>query len=160
MFNSGIHATVAGVAFAMMVPTSLLTKFELKFHHPVYFIVMPLFALANTAILLPANSLQALNTTVSWGIILGLVIGKPLGICAACYFLVKKKLADLPRGVNWYKMIGAGLLAGIGFTMSIFISTLAFNNPAQQDIGKISVLLASFLAMLLGYFWLKREKRF
>lgn len=158
MFHSGIHATVAGVVFALMVPTSSLTKFELWFHKPVYFIIMPVFALANTAIGFPENSLHELNHPLSWGILAGLCLGKPLGICAACYFLVKKKLAELPRGVNWHKMIGAGLLAGIGFTMSIFISTLAFNDPSQQDIAKISVLAASFIAMIAGYFWLKFEK--
>ena len=158
MYHSGIHATVAGVVFALMVPVSYLTKFELKFHTPVYFIIMPAFALANTAIALPGGSFHALNTPLSWGIIAGLCLGKPLGICAACYFLVKKKIADLPRGVNWHKMIGAGLLAGIGFSMSIFISTLAFTDPAQQDIAKISVLLASLLAMLGGFLWLKFER--
>jgi NhaA family Na+:H+ antiporter len=158
MFHSGIHATVAGVVFAFMVPTASLTKFELWFHKPVYFIIMPVFALANTAIGFPENSLHTLNHPLSWGILFGLCLGKPLGICAACYFLVQKKLAELPRGVNWHKMIGAGLLAGIGFTMSIFISILAFKDPLQQDIAKISVLLASFIAMLAGYFWLKLEK--
>jgi len=158
MYHSGIHATVAGVVFALMVPVSYLTKFELKFHTAVYFIIMPAFALANTAIALPGSSFHALNTPLSWGIIAGLCLGKPLGICAACYFLVKKKIADLPRGVNWHKMIGAGLLAGIGFSMSIFISTLAFTDPAQQDIAKISVLLASLLAMLGGFLWLKFER--
>ena len=158
MYHSGIHATVAGVVFALMVPVSYLNKFELKFHTPVYFIIMPAFALANTAIALPGSSFHALNTPLSWGIIAGLCLGKPLGICAACYFLVKKKIADLPRGVNWHKMIGAGLLAGIGFSMSIFISTLAFTDPAQQDIAKISVLLASLLAMLGGFLWLKFER--
>jgi NhaA family Na+:H+ antiporter len=159
MFHSGIHATVAGVVFAFLVPTELLAKFELRFHKPVYFIIMPLFALANTAIAFPENSLHALNTAVSWGILFGLCIGKPLGICAACYFLVKKKLAELPRGVNWHKMTGAGLLCGIGFTMSIFISTLAFTDTSQQDIAKIAVLIASFVAMVVGFLWLKFEKR-
>lgn len=158
MFNSGIHATVAGVIFAFMVPMNNLKQLEVKLHTPVYFIVMPLFALANTAIALPDNSLQALTGTLSWGIITGLCLGKPLGICAACYFLVKKKLAVLPSGTDWHKMIGGSLLAGIGFTMSIFISTLAFNDPATQDIAKISVLVASLIAMLGGYFWLKGGK--
>ncbi len=156
MFNSGIHATVAGVIFAFMVPMKELGKLELKFHTPVYFLVMPLFALANTAINLPDNGLQALTSSLSWGIITGLCIGKPLGICAACYFLVQKKWAVLPSGSNWPKMIGGSLLAGIGFTMSIFISTLAFSDPAIQDIAKISVLLASFLAMTGGYYWLRK----
>lgn len=155
MFNSGIHATVAGVIFAFMVPVKNLEEYELKFHTPVYFIVMPIFALANTAIGFPDNSLAALNSSLSWGIILGLCLGKPIGITAACYFLVSRKLAELPSGTNWMKMIGGGLLAGIGFTMSIFISTLAFTDAADQDIAKISVLLASLLAMLGGYVWLK-----
>ncbi len=155
MFNSGIHATVAGVIFAFMVPANKLEKLELKLHTPIYFIIMPLFALANTAITLPENSLQALSGNISWGIVAGLCIGKPLGICAACYFLVKKKLAVLPTGTNWHKMIGGGLLAGIGFTMSIFISTLAFKGTGTQDIAKISVLIASLIAMVAGYFWLR-----
>lgn len=159
MFHSGIHATVAGVVFALLVPLDLLAKFELRFHKPVYFIIMPLFALANTAIGFPENSFHELNCPISWGILFGLCIGKPLGIYVACYFLVKKKLAELPRGVNWHKMIGAGVLCGIGFTMSIFISTLAFTDPAQQDIAKIAVLIASFIAMLVGFLWLKFEKR-
>jgi NhaA family Na+:H+ antiporter len=156
MFNSGIHATVAGVIFAFMVPMKELERLELKFHAPVYFLVMPLFALANTAINLPDNGLQSLTSSLSWGIITGLCIGKPLGICAACYFLVQKKWAVLPSGTNWPKMIGGSLLAGIGFTMSIFISTLAFDNPTMQDVAKISVLLASLLAMTGGYYWLKK----
>lgn len=158
MFNSGIHATVAGVLFAFMVPVPKLEELELKFHTPVYFIVMPVFALANTAIGIPENSLQTLNSSLSWGIIIGLCIGKPLGITTACYLLVSRKLAELPSGTGWYQMIGGGLLAGIGFTMSIFISTLAFTNTADQDIAKISVLLASLIAMLSGYVWLKKQR--
>jgi len=158
MFNSGIHATVAGVLFAFMVPVPKLEELELKFHTPVYFIVMPVFALANTAIGIPENSLQALNSSLSWGIIIGLCIGKPLGITTACYLLVSRKLAELPSGTDWYQMIGGGLLAGIGFTMSIFISTLAFTNTADQDIAKISVLLASLIAMLSGYVWLRKQR--
>ena len=136
-----------------------LKKFELALHKPVYFIIMPLFALANTAIAFPENSLQELNTSLSWGILIGLCIGKPLGIFGACYFLVKKKLADLPRGVNWHKLIGAGILAGIGFTMSVFISSLAFTDTADQDIAKISVIFASFIAIIAGYCWFKFEKK-
>lgn len=157
MFNSGIHATVAGVIFAFMVPMKKLEQLELKLHSPVYFFIMPLFALANTAIAFPDHALKTLSGGLSWGIIAGLCIGKPLGICAACYFLVSKKMAVLPTGTNWNKLFGGGLLAGIGFTMSIFISTLAFPDEAVQDIAKISVLVASVAAMLGGYFWLRRE---
>ncbi|MFZ2783017.1 MAG: Na+/H+ antiporter NhaA [Sediminibacterium sp.] len=153
MFNSGIHATVAGVAFAFLIPVNQLSRLEMKLHHPVYFGIMPLFALANTAISFPANSLDALNSSYSWGIVAGLLIGKPLGICGACYLMTRKKWADLPAATNWHQIIGAGILAGIGFTMSIFISTLAFLNTSEQDIAKMAVLLASFLAMITGYIW-------
>ena len=159
MFNSGIHATVAGVLFAFMIPVEILRKLEAIFHLPVYFIVVPIFALANTAILFPQNSLQTLTGTLSWGIIIGLCIGKPAGICGACYFVVSRGFAELPQHVTWKKMIGAGMLAGIGFTMSIFIATLAFNEQTQNDIAKISVLIASLIAMLSGFFWLKYEKK-
>lgn len=155
MFNSGIHATVAGVVFAFLVPTKYLENFELKLHAPVYFIIMPIFALANTAIEFPTNMLQSLSGTLSWGIIIGLFVGKPAGICLGSFILIKTKLAELPTDTNWHQILGAGMLAGIGFTMSIFIATLAFTSVVEQDIAKISVLLASFIAMLIGYLWLK-----
>jgi len=159
MFNSGIHATVAGVVFAMLVPVPLLPTFEKAFHTPVYFIILPIFALSNTAIVFPADPIHSLSGPLSLGIIAGLVLGKPLGIFLACYFLISKKWAQLPNGVNWHKLIGAGMLAGIGFTMSIFISALAFSDAATEDIAKMSVLVASLLAMVLGYGWLYAEKR-
>ncbi|MFN7274452.1 MAG: Na+/H+ antiporter NhaA [Bacteroidota bacterium] len=158
MFNSGIHATVAGVIFAFLVPVHLLKRFEDMIHIPVYFIILPAFALANTNLVLPEHPLQALSGPLSTGIMAGLVIGKPLGISLSCYFLVSRKWAQLPSGVNWYKLIGAGILAGIGFTMSIFISALAFSGGPVEDMAKISVLVASLLAMLIGYCWLKMER--
>lgn len=158
MFNSGIHATVAGVIFAFLVPVHLLKRFEDMIHIPVYFIILPAFALANTNLVLPEHPLQALTGPLSAGIMAGLVIGKPLGISLSCYFLVSRKWAQLPSGVNWYKLIGAGILAGIGFTMSIFISALAFSGGPVEDMAKISVLVASLLAMLIGYCWLKMER--
>jgi Na+:H+ antiporter, NhaA family len=153
MFNSGIHATVAGVLLAFMVPVKQLHDFEIKLHIPVYFIIMPLFALANTAIIFPENTNQIFSSSFSWGIMAGLLIGKPLGIVGATYFMVRKKIAELPSDTNWHKMIGAGILCGIGFTMSIFLATLAFASNIEQDIAKIAVLLASILAMLIGYGW-------
>jgi len=150
MFNSGIHATVAGVVFAMFVPIKLLHPFEMKLHKPVYFLILPLFALANTAIVFPNNISAALTSSLSWGIIFGLCLGKPIGIFLTSYFLVYKKWALLPDGVSWYSLLGGGMLAGIGFTMSIFISTLAFNNIELQDIGKIATLLASLIAIIFG----------
>ncbi len=158
MFNSGIHATVAGVLFAFTIPVKQLAQLELKFHTPVYFIIMPLFALANTAIVFPEEGLAALNHSFSWGIMAGLFIGKPLGICLACYWMIKQKWANLPSQTNWHQLIGAGILAGIGFTMSIFISMLAFQDNVVQDIAKIAVLVSSVLSMIVGYFWLAAKK--
>jgi NhaA family Na+:H+ antiporter len=158
MFNSGIHATVAGVLFAFTIPVKKLAELELSFHTPVYFIIMPLFALANTAIVFPEEGLVALNNSFSWGIMAGLFIGKPLGICLACYWMIKRKWANLPSQTNWHQLIGAGILAGIGFTMSIFISMLAFTDHIVQDIAKIAVLVSSVFSMIVGYLWLASKK--
>lgn len=158
MFNSGIHATVAGVLFAFTIPVNKLPELELKFHTPVYFIIMPLFALANTAIVLPESGIGALNNAFSAGIIAGLFIGKPLGICLASYWMIKRKWAQLPNQTNWHQMIGAGILAGIGFTMSIFISMLAFSETVTQDIAKLAVLVSSVFSMIVGYAWMAMRK--
>lgn len=158
MYNSGIHATIAGVVFAFLVPAHLLTQYENKLHHPVYFLIMPVFALANTAISIPANGLNVLNGPMPYGIMLALFFGKPLGILVTTGCLVKLKLGDLPGNCTWYQMAGAGILAGIGFTMSIFIATLAFDDSTLQGIAKIAVLIASFAAMITGYIWLRTSK--
>ena len=155
IFHSGIHATVAGVIFAFLVPRGMLSKLEQRLHHPVYFLIMPLFALANTAILFPDDLVGSLTTNLSWGILLGLFIGKPLGIYFFSYILVKQKKAVLPNGVRWPQLLGAGILAGIGFTMSIFISSLAFKDNGTIDIAKIAVLAGSFLSIIGGYICLR-----
>lgn len=152
-FNSGIHATIAGVIFAFLIPINEIEKLEHAIHKPVNFLIIPLFALANTAILFPADIASAINSTISWGIIAGLVIGKPLGITLAAYASVKLKFGTLPSNTNWKHIIGAGILAGIGFTMSIFIATLAFNTEYAKDIAKIAVLVGSFVSILLGIVW-------
>ncbi|WP_153797532.1 Na+/H+ antiporter NhaA [Foetidibacter luteolus] len=154
MFNSGIHATVAGVLFAFLVPQKCLHHFEMKLHSIVYFIIMPIFALANTAILLPANAIVQLGSTLSVGIILGLFIGKPLGIYAASYFVIKKRIAKLPQGTTLQHLLGGGMLAGIGFTMSIFIATLAFTDVSSQNMAKVAVLAGSIASIIAGYAWL------
>jgi len=154
MFNSGIHATVAGVLFAFVVPVSKLSQLEMKLHIPVYFIIMPVFAFANTAILIPPDIGSEINNSLFIGVIAGLFIGKPLGIYLASRFMIKQKLAILPDGTNFKQLLGAGILAGIGFTMSIFISTLAFTDNRLQGIAKIAVLTASVASIIAGYLWL------
>lgn len=155
LFNSGIHATVAGVLFAFFIPIDSLGRLEAQLHAPVYFIIIPIFALANTAISISSNTLDVFNGPLTWGIIAGLCIGKPLGIVSAVFYLVKRKWAKLPKEINWQHLIGAGFLAGIGFTMSIFISALAFEQNFEKDqIAKLSVLIASLISMIVGYLWL------
>ncbi len=153
-FNSGIHATIAGVLFALTIPLQHLEKLEHLLHVPVYFVMLPIFALANTAIVIPPEFIAALNSSLNYGIIGGLFIGKPLGIITACWVLVKLKWGELPRGVSWTQLAGIGILAGIGFTMSVFITMLAFEDTATQDIAKSGVLIASVMAMIAGYVWL------
>jgi NhaA family Na+:H+ antiporter len=152
IFNSGIHATIAGVLLALLVPVGKLEKYEHLFHNPVNFIILPVFALANTAITFPGNPGEALTTSLSWGIMLGLLLGKPLGITLFSWMAVKLKLGERPSGSNWGQLIGIGLLAGIGFTMSIFITMLAFSDLLHQDISKIAIMIASLAAILLGIF--------
>ncbi len=153
-YNSGIHPTISGVVFAFLVPIKYLATYENKIHHQVYFIILPLFALANTAIIFPGAGMAVLKNSMPIGIMLALSIGKPIGITVACWLLIKAKMSTLPSGTSWSQLIGAGLLAGIGFTMSIFIATLAFNEEVSIDTAKIAILLSSFFSMIVGFIWL------
>ncbi|PUZ24332.1 Na+:H+ antiporter, NhaA family [Chitinophaga costaii] len=150
MFNSGIHATVAGVLLAFFVPLPTISALEHKLHVPVNFMIMPLFALANTAILFPHPILPAIMHPLSAAVIAGLVIGKPLGIFCCSWLGVQAKLLALPADLGWKHLLGMGIMAGIGFTMSIFLSTLAFADTHGQDIAKIGVMAASLLAGITG----------
>ncbi|SFV34265.1 Na+/H+ antiporter NhaA [Thermoflavifilum thermophilum] len=155
MLNSGVHATIAGVLAAFSLPLSVFEKLERALHVPVNFIVLPLFALANTAIELPASVGHELFSSLGWGIMLGLALGKPLGIFLTSYLLVKTKLARLPSLVRWKHIAGVGILAGIGFTMSIFITMLAFDMDDWQLIAKLSIMISSLVSGLIGYFYLR-----
>jgi NhaA family Na+:H+ antiporter len=150
VFNSGIHATVAGVIFAFFVPMRRLHHIEHRLHTPVNFFILPVFALANTAVVISGSIGAALGSSLNLGIMAGLVLGKPLGILLFCYFITRLRWGTLPDKVSWPQMAGVGMLAGIGFTMSIFIAMLAFGDPAMQDIAKIGVLAASLLSILTG----------
>jgi Na+:H+ antiporter, NhaA family len=155
LFNSGVHATLAGVLLAFALPIKKINRLEHRLHDPVNFIILPLFALANTAIVFPSEIKLALSSPVNYGILTGLIVGKPLGIGLAAYLAVKLKLASLPDDINWKHIIGMGMLAGIGFTMSIFISLLAFQDAASQTTAKLAVLIASLVAGLMGFIFLK-----
>lgn len=155
MFNSGVHATLAGVMVALTIPLKRISKLEHGLHDPVNFIILPLFALANTAIIFPDELAATLASPINHGILLGLIIGKPLGITLISYIMVRVGIAQLPKGVTWKHIIGIGLIAGIGFTMSIFISMLAFKSAEAQTTAKLAVLIASTIAGLVGYLYLR-----
>jgi NhaA family Na+:H+ antiporter len=161
MLHSGVHATITGVLLAFAIPfgdgeeksPSYLLQHLL--HKPVAFIILPLFAIANTGIAIGDGWQTSLGQSNSLGIIAGLVIGKPLGILLFSFTGVALGLCILPPGLKWKNIIGAGFLGGIGFTMSIFITLLAMNETAIINNSKIAILIASFLAGAIGYVWLK-----
>lgn len=150
VYNSGVEASITGVLVAFATPTKFLPGIEKSIHRYVNFLILPLFALANTAIFLPSDIASAVNTSVGLGIIVGLVVGKPLGIYTFSRILVALNLASLPRGVKWKQILGMGMLAGIGFTMSIFTTMLAFKDPVYQDIAKISILISVVLSLAIS----------
>lgn len=155
MFRSGIHATFAGVLLSILLPVKTIEDYEKKLYIPVNFMIIPLFALANTSIVVNATAMSHLLTELSLGIIFGLLIGKPVGITLAVFLMVKARVIKLPSKTNFKIFTGVGILAGIGFTMSIFVSMLAFNDKMMQDTAKLAVLLASILSMIIGFLWLK-----
>ncbi len=159
LHHSGIHATIAGVVLAFSIPTnasnaeiSPLEKLEHKLHFPVSFLIMPIFALANTNITFTNEMISGLTNTLGIGIILGLVLGKLLGINLFSLLAIKLKLSTLPQNSSWKQMIGVSLLAAIGFTMSIFIALLSFKDEIEiQNEAKFAILIASFIAAVSGY---------
>ena len=164
MLKSGVHATIAGVMLAFAIPYSIKQedrespshKLEHLLHKPMAFFVLPMFALANTGIVISSSWADDLSSANSIGIVSGLVIGKPLGITLLVFIAVLLGICRLPFGMNWKHVFGAGLLGGIGFTMSIFITNLAFTGEAELiNASKIAILLASVTAGTLGYVWLK-----
>lgn len=160
--HSGVHATVAGVLTAFTLPTtpdateSSLEKLEHALTKPVNFLIMPLFALANTNIRFETGMPEGLGNSLSIGIILGLFIGKPLGITLLSWLSVKLGVSSLPAGIKFRHLFGAGILGGIGFTMSIFIALLSFQKPEWQTEAKFAILVASVLAGFFGFLFLKQ----
>ncbi|MEE1943824.1 Na+/H+ antiporter NhaA [Pedobacter sp. KR3-3] len=162
--HSGIHATIAGVLLAFTIPTnntaveSPLEKLEHSLTLPVNYLIMPIFALANTNITFQKEMIDGLVSPLGLGIITGLFVGKTIGISFFSWLAVKMKLAKLPSGANWKHIVGVGMLAGIGFTMSIFIALLSFKNPLFVVEAKFSILCASVLAGIAGFIYLKSIK--
>lgn len=161
MLHSGIHATIAGVLVAFTIPfdkddsKSLSAKMEHALHIPVAFMILPLFALANTAITIDGGGLAHFSIPLASGIFLGLVVGKPVGITLFTWIAVKLGLCELPTAVNFKRVFGVGILGGIGFTMSIFVSMLAFKDPSYINEAKLMILVASLTAAIVGFIVLK-----
>lgn len=164
MLKSGVHATIAGVLLAFTIPFSPIDddedspsyKLEHFLHKPVAFVILPIFALANTGIIIGADWAESMATANSMGIKLGLVVGKPLGILLLSFIAVSIGISKLPLDLNWKHVFGAGFLGGIGFTMSIFITNLAFEgNLHEINASKMAILFASLIAGTAGFIWLK-----
>lgn len=163
MHHSGIHATIAGVILAFTMPAnaeekgkkSPSEKLEHALQIPVGYIIMPVFALANTNITYKSGMIEGLSSSLGVGVVLGLILGKLIGINLFSFIAVKLKISTLPHASRWIHMIGVGLLGGIGFTMSIFISLLSFKEHELQDAAKFAILTASILAGALGYILLR-----
>ena len=164
MLQSGVHATIAGVTLAFAIPFSAKVddeespshRLELFLHKPVAFIILPIFALANTGISVGADWVHNVTSTNSVGITTGLLLGKPLGVTVLCFVAVASGLCRLPSDLNWRHVSGAGILGGIGFTMSIFIANLAFvENVETTNASKMAILFASLIAGTIGFLWLK-----
>ncbi len=158
-YGSGVHATIAGVLLALTIPHrkknkdySLLIRLEHSVAPYVAFIIMPIFALANAGVSLDGFNLSSLKATVPLGILLGLFVGKQIGVFIFSYISIKLKIAQMPNNANWINLYGVGILTGIGFTMSLFIGNLAFVDDISQIDGvKIGVLTGSLLSTLTGY---------
>ena len=163
--HSGIHATIAGVLVAMTLPTndteveSPLEKLEHALVKPVNFLIIPIFAFANTNITIHQEMIEGLTSPLGLGISLGLIFGKPIGIVATSLICSKLGIGQLPANSNLIHIIGLGLLAGIGFTMSIFISMLSFDNQVFIEEAKLSVLITSLIAGIIGYVILNLSSR-
>jgi Na+:H+ antiporter, NhaA family len=162
MLYSGVHASISGVLLAFAIPfgkgnsQSISFKLQHALHYPVAFVILPIFALANTAIVIDTSFVTFLSTSISLGILTGLIIGKPTGIFLFSYFATKLNLSELPKDIRWVHVLGIGILGGIGFTMSIFIAILSFSDPAMVDQSKVVVIIASVVSGVVGYLLLRR----
>ncbi len=161
MLKSGVHATLAGILLAFALPfekgskTALSYKIQNALDEPVALIILPIFALANTAIVFAPGWDKGLLTTGSIGIFAGLIIGKPIGVVLFSFLAVAIGVSSLPGGLKWKHVIGVGFLAGIGFTMSIFITLLAYTDDSIITESKIAILLASLTSGVIGFTWLR-----
>lgn len=164
---SGIHATIAGVLLGLLTPAgpgpdgavAPLVRLEERFHPWTSYAIVPAFAFANAGIHLSASAFaDALSSPVTLGVLLGLVVGKVVGISLATWIAVRSGLGRLPDAVGWRGIIGAAAVAGIGFTVALFVAELAFSDPAVADRARVGILLASVVAGVIGFGLLRRVR--
>ena len=167
MYKSGVHPTLAGVILGLMTPNilkensklddgednqvSVIEWLEERIHPWSSFIIVPLFAFANTGVVITSDSINdAINSPIAWGIFAGLVLGKPIGVLAAVILARKIRLGQYPQDAKSIDLLATGSAAGIGFTVAIFIANLAFSDPATQDLAVFSVIVASIVSALIS----------
>jgi NhaA family Na+:H+ antiporter len=167
LYKTGVHPTLAGVILGLMTPNiphksthiedeedgsvSVIEWLEHKFHPASTFLVVPIFAFANTGVVITNESIKAASQSlIAWGIFFGLVVGKPLGVLSAALLARRLKVAELPNDVNQSSLLATGSAAGIGFTVAIFIANLAFDDPATQDVAVLAVIVASVVSALIS----------
>ena len=159
MLNSGIHATITGVMLAFAIPftkeQNISISLQEKLHKPVAMFILPIFALVNTSIYLGEDLFSHLLSNNNYGIFFGLVFGKPIGILLFTSIAVLLNISKLPNDLKWSHIIGASFFAGIGFTMSIFVSGLAFDDTILIQFSQITVLISSLVAVILGSVWFR-----
>lgn len=167
LLESGIHATIAGVLLALTIPSKSsrakpseppLLRLERQLEPWIAYLIVPVFALANSGISFEESPLGLLSEPISLGVILGLVVGKPAGIMLFSWVAIRTNIGSIPRRVTWRHLLGAACLAGIGFTMSLFITLLAFEDASQLALAKTGILVASLFAGMLGWFLLRTAK--
>lgn len=165
MLHSGIHSTLSGVILAFLIPFqhgkqhTISQKLEHALQSPVTYFILPVFALANTAIQFDQPIAETLNSSLGLGIMLGLFLGKPIGIVSFSYLAQKLKIAQIAKNINFIQLLGAGILGGIGFTMAIFVTNLAFDSEMLIANGKIAILFGSLAAAFTGYVLLNFNKK-
>jgi NhaA family Na+:H+ antiporter len=151
VYESGVHATIAGAVLGLLAPVAVAERLEDRLHPLTSFAIVPLFALANAGIVLSTDALDAPGgSRIALGVGLGLVVGKLVGVSAAAWLAVRLGIGDLPDGVGWGQMVGIAAMAGIGFTVSLFVAGLAFTTPGAEDAAKVGVLAASVVASVVG----------
>lgn len=150
IYKSGIHATIAGVVSALFIPEKDLEKYEHILHKPVNFLILPVFALANTTIVLSAASIPHICSNLGIGIILALLLGKTTGIFTFVFISIKTKICVLQGNTTLKQIFGVAMLAGIGFTMSLFFTALSFDNPESANIARLAIIIGSTLSAMSG----------